>query len=595
MNYLKRFIVLLSVIVATGCNKLDIAPVNILKDEDVFSTDAGVGAYMVPIYANLPIEDFRYNFAQGFNQFPPFPALGLFTAEMLQVDYVFRGFIESGSFGYWPYGDIRKINYLLKTLPENASNFSEAQVNAYLGEAHFLRAYFYFDLVKRYGGVPIVKVPQDPFNSTQDELRIPRSSEQDVYKFVEEELNLAIELMPDATPDKIVKGRANRNVALALKSRAMLYAGTIAKYGTVQLNGLLGIPSSEATSYFQKSYDAAVALEGKYTLYRANADKYQNYVNAFLDENSSENIFIKDYKYPEMTHSWDALNAPKQFVSGYGSFVNPTLDYVELFGELPVNDANGFPRRFNSRMDLFANVEPRLRATVILPGDTFRGEVIDVQRGIYPSYINGDDATNNAALKTAGNTDVLYNGKRVIGLSGMGNGGSTGTGFFVRKYQNPNLSQADLALWRSDQAWIDIRYAEVLLNKAEAGVELGTSASTSKALEAINDIRDRAGAPLVQTGQLTLQTVRTERRKELAFENHSWWDVRRWRTADKEFNNRIYKSLYPYYVFDESKYIFKKDDEITKSRFTFQIRFYYEPIPGGEINKNPLLVQNPLY
>lgn len=590
MKYIKTYILLLSLAMATGCKKLDIPPVNILKDEDVFSTDAGVGAYMVPIYANLPIEDFRYNFSGGFNQFPPFPALGLFTAEMLQADYVFRGSIESGSFGYWPYGDIRKINYLLETLPANSANFSKEQADSYLGEAHFLRAYFYFDLVKRYGGVPIVKVPQNPFNSTQEELRVERNSEEEVYKFIEEELNQAIALMPATA--SMVTGRANRNVALALKSRAMLYAGTIAKYGTIQLNGLLGIPSAEATNYFQKSYDAAVALEGKYTLYRGNPDKYQNYVNLFFDKNSSENIFVKDYKYPEITHSWDALNAPKQFVNGYGSFIQPTLDYVELYGELPVNNANGFPIRFDQRADLFKNVEPRLRATVILPGDSFRGELIDVQRGIYPTYINGDEAANSAVLKTAGNQDVLYNGKRVIGLSGI-NGGGTQTGFFIRKYQNSNLPQSDLALWRSDQAWIDMRYAEVLLNKAEAGLELGTPASAAKALIAINDIRDRAGAPLLST--LTIENVRLERRKELAFENHSWWDVRRWRTADKEFNNRIYKVLFPYYIFDENKYIFKKEDEMTKSRFTFQLRFYYEPIPGGEINKNPKLVPNPLY
>ncbi|OOQ57798.1 RagB/SusD family nutrient uptake outer membrane protein [Mucilaginibacter pedocola] len=595
MKYLKRLLVLLPLFIVTACNKLDIAPVNILKDKDVFSTDAGVGAYLIPIYAELPIEDFRYNFNDGFNAFPPFPALGLFTAEFLQIDYVFRGSIEHGSFGYWPYDKIRKINYLLETLPKNSSNFSEAQANAYLGEAHFLRAYFYFDLVKRYGGVPIAKTPQDPFNSSQDELRIPRSSEEDVYKFIEEDLNQAIQLMPDVSADDATTGRANRNVALALKSRAMLYAGSIAKYGSMQLSGLLGIPSGQAQSYFQKSYDAAVMLEGKYSLYRVNADKYQNYVNLFLDRNSPENIFIKDYKYPDKTHSWDALNAPKQFVSGYGSFINPTLDYVELYGELKVNDDNGFPIRFNDRMDLFKNAEPRLRASVIFPGDKFRNEVIDVQRGIYPSYKNGDEAANSTALKTAGSIDVLYNGKRVVGLSGMGIGGSTGTGFYVRKYQNSDLPQGDLSLWRSDQAWIDIRYAEVLLNKAEAGVELGTSETEKKALDAMNDIRDRAGAPVLMPAQLNVNSVRNERRKELAFENHSWWDNRRWRVADKEFNNRIYKVLFPYYVFDENKYIFKKDDELTKSRFTFQVKFYYEPIPGDQINRNPLLVQNPLY
>lgn len=592
MRYINIYILIFSLFTLAGCRKLDIPPVNILKDEDVFSTDDGVAAYMVPIYANLPIEDFKYNFSSGFNQFPPFPALGLFTAEMLQADYVFKGAIEHGSFGYWPYGDIRKINYLLKTLPENASNFSAEQVNSYLGEAHFLRAYFYFDLVKRYGGVPIVKVPQDPLTAGQEELRIPRSSEEELYKFIEEELNQAIELMP--ATGNAVRGRANRNVALALKSRAMLYAGTIAKYGSSQLNGLLGIPAAQARDYFQKSYDAAVALEGKFSLYRANPDKYQNYINLFFDQNSPENIFIKDYKYPEITHSWDALNAPKQFVNGYGSFIQPTLDYVELYGPLPVNNVSGFPIRFDQRIDLFKDVEPRLRATVILPGDRFRGEVIDVQRGIYPAYIDGNESANSAALKTAGNTDVLYNGRRVTGLSGIGAGETTQTGFFVRKYQNADLPQSDLVLWRSSQAWIDIRYAEVLLNKAEAGVELGTSESAAKALSAMNDIRDRAGAPLLSAIP-GIETVRIERRKELAFENHSWWDLRRWRTADKEFNNRIYRVLFPYYIFNENKYIFKKEEELTKSRFTFQIRFYYEPIPEVEINRNPKLVQNPLY
>jgi hypothetical protein len=593
MRYIKIYILLVSLFTLSACRKLDIPPVNILKDEDVFSTPDGVGAYLVPVYENLPIEDFRYNFQAGFKQFAPFPALGLFTAEMLQADYVFRGSIEHGSFEYWPYAEIRKINYLLQTLPANSSNFSAEQVNSYLGEAHFLRAYFYFAMVKRYGGVPIVTVAQDPLNSTQEELRVPRNTEEDVYKFIESELKLAIEMMPET--GNIVMGRANRNVALALKSRAMLYAGTIAKYGSVQLGGLLGIPQAQARDYFQKSYDAAVALEGKFSLYRGNADKYQNYVNLFFDRNSSENIFIKDYKYPEVTHSWDALNAPKQFVNGYGSFVQPTLDYVELYGALPVNNASGFPIRYDQRMDLFKNVEPRLRATVILPGDNFRNELIDVQRGIYPAYVNGDEAANSAALRTAGNTDVLYNGKRVTGLSGVGSGGSTQTGFFVRKYQNSDLPQSDLALWRSSQAWIDIRYAEVLLNKAEAGVELGTSESNAKALTAMNDIRDRAGAALLTAGELSIENVRIERRKELAFENHSWWDLRRWRTADKEFNNRIYKVLFPYYIFNENKYIFKKEEELSKSRFTFQIRFYYEPIPGGEINKNPKLVQNPLY
>ncbi|SEM76319.1 Starch-binding associating with outer membrane [bacterium A37T11] len=578
-----------------ACKDLDIPPVNILTDKDVFSTEAGVSAYMIPIYAKLPIEDFRYNWSDGFNAFPAFPSLGLFTGELLQVDYVYRGSIESGSFGYWPYADIRKVNYFLENLPKNSLNFTSEQVNNFLGEAHFLRAYFYFDLVKRYGGVPVIKVAQDPYASTSKELMVPRSKEQEVYDFIKSDLDSAILLMPDVSMDATVRGRANKYVAAALKSRAMLYAGSIAKYGTMQLDGLLGIPSSSADGYFQQSIEAANLLAGKYSLYRNNADKYLNYVNLFLDKDSHENIFTKDYKYPDITHSWDGLNIPKQFAgNSYGSLLNPTLDYVELYGSLQVNDLQGNPIRFPNRAALFQNVEPRLRASVILPGDQYRNEVIDVQRGIYPSYHNGDEAYNRSVLKTSGNEDALYNGKRIVGLSGVGNG-ATNTGFYVRKYQDPGKDISMIGLWNSDQQWIDIRYAEILLNKAEAALELSSPTLRADALAAINDIRDRAGAPLLTNEQLNLEVVRNERRKELAFENQTWWDIRRWRTADKELNNRIYKALFPYYIFDEKQYIFKKEDELRLSRFTFQIRFYYEPIPGGEINKNPILIQNPLY
>lgn len=144
---------------------------------------------------------------------------------------------------------------------------------------------------------------------------------------------------------------------------------------------------------------------------------------------------------------------------------------------------------------------------------------------------------------------------------------------------------------RSEQDWIDFRYAEILLNKAEAAFYLGNK---SAALEAINDIRDRAGAKLLTEAQLTENAIRKERRMELAFENHTYWDLRRWRIADKLMNNTRYHALCPYYIYDEGKYIYQIEE--VGGLYTYDVKANYVKIPESEIQKNPnLLPNNPGY
>jgi len=182
---------------------------------------------------------------------------------------------------------------------------------------------------------------------------------------------------------------------------------------------------------------------------------------------------------------------------------------------------------------------------------------------------------------------------QIIGFTGPWTGGDelTRTGFYVRKYVDYNKPQATVDLNRSEQPWIDFRYGEILLNRAEAAIELG---NTSDALSCINQIRDRAGAPLY--GSIDLDKVRKERRMELAFENQYYWDLKRWRTADGVLDRAHFKGLMPYYVFNENKFIFLAEPELYNREYTFQKQFYYEGIPQGEIGKNPnLLPNNPNY
>jgi hypothetical protein len=187
----------------------------------------------------------------------------------------------------------------------------------------------------------------------------------------------------------------------------------------------------------------------------------------------------------------------------------------------------------------------------------------------------------------------VANGLNVIGRAGVSTNGDdlSRTGFYVRKYIDYNKPASACGLYQSTQSYIDMRYAEVLLNRAEAAMELGTGAMQADALGDINQVRDRAGA-VPATVSMTIDTVRNERCKELAFEHQYWWDIRRWRTADQVLNNRNMYALLPYFIISENKYIFLKQLEPFKRTYNFQKLWYYEPLPGGELGKNPNLFPN---
>ena len=157
-----------------------------------------------------------------------------------------------------------------------------------------MRAFAYFEMMKRYGGVPLVDVVIDPFQPIDDKYQV-RATEEAIADFIDSELTTAIGLLPDvATP----KGRINKWTAYALNARAMLWAASIAKYGTLELNGLVGIPAAQANTYYAKAAAAADAVigSGKYSLYNAiPGDKSENYRMIFIDESNSEVIFEKPY------------------------------------------------------------------------------------------------------------------------------------------------------------------------------------------------------------------------------------------------------------------------------------------------------------
>ena len=627
----------------TSCEDMNLEPKGFYDEATIFGNEYGVQKYFATIYNEMPVEDFVYNASSGYRYGNYWDAV---KNSLASVACETTGWItvHGGGFGYWPYGRIRDINTFIQNFPNYASNFSEAQANELIAEARFLRAYYYFGLVKRYGGVPIVDKVLDPTAPTE-ELQQPRNTEYDCWMFIHDDLDFAMKNMAETSD----LGRANRYAAAALMSRAMLYAGSIAKYGgytgftgeVVDL-GLVGIPADKAEQFFQYAYDACkMVKEGGYTLYRDDADKERGYVDLFIKD-TQEDILIRQYGpntttpfNAHLSHSWDSSVLPNDKIMSpdLESVMYPTWDLVQLFEMPAITDADGKPIRFNTREELWQSpeMEPRLKAIVFFHGMTEEasGEKFDILAGLFKEFPGTAEEAiqqdpNNPYMQEhyvrPESKDATYEGIKITGAHGWN--GSSGpannarTGMFVRKYVDYRANADERGLYKSSQSWKVFRYGEILCNWAEAAYELGLlrndDALKQEAIGYINELRDRAGAhpytyvadPAdVGTAEFgipideNLQYIRDERARELAFESHRWWDIRRWRIADKMFQNHHPQGLLPFYVQDEDKYIYLNHWEMDGMRsYNFGKSAYYEPIPGGEISKNPnLYPQNPLY
>ena len=580
-----------------SCDYLDVPPINIIQDDAIFNSESGITSYMTTLYYDLPIEDFRYT-QQGFNVSGKGQGrLPNVSGEAMCSSSDDISTIGDGTWwGCWDYGKIRRVNYFLKNFPAYKSNFQNTVLaDAWMGEAHFIRAYCYFAMVKRYGGVPILREPQEYVGDIES-LKVPRDTEKACYDFIAEDLDEAFRLLPD-NEEILGKGRDTKYAALALKSRAMLYAGSIARYGTVDLNGLVGIDKALANDYFELAYKAVKELEKskRFSLYRKNSDKEKNFAELFLAEDSPENIFCKYFQRNVNAHGWDVYFVPYQYRgNGFSSNMNPTLEFVEMFEHKDGTPANFAERAkdtyFDDPSELFQNMDARFGGSIIYPNAIFKGEPCSIQKGlIIEDGSKKENATNyEEAVYTANDGQVYH----IVGKSGSGNYSGNMTGFFMRKYLNENMPQSEVIENYSEQHWIEFRYAEALLNGAEAAVEMGQH--LDDALLWINDIRSRANIKQLSLSDLTVDKVRHERRIELAFENHTYWDLRRWRIADKEIETKQYTGLCPYFDINKQKYIFE-EVAANKYYYTFDVKMYYERIPDGEIAKNEKLKQNPYY
>ena len=654
------------------------------------SSDAGLSIYMSRLYSQMPWEDFKYMAQWGLPRRSSW--LGCFgvegTGEAVNRDGLttpFRG--EDDPWWGAAYTLIRDANKLIEGLPAYRDNYAnEAVYNDYIGQAYFVRAYSYYQMARRYGGVPLVtEVIEYP--ATSDKLERYRASEEDTWNQILADFDMAAELM---MPESKLRGYANKYVALAFKAEAMLYAGSVAKYNSTVTGNLTGIGAKSGNrvmgfgdnaaelsqKWFTEAYKAAreVMTEGGYSLYKktwAEGDKeaqYRNMVDMWSDLTSPENILVREYEYPTLCHGLDAYSSPFLWHSPLAGGTCPTLDFIEMFDgleyhpdgtlKLTTGSSNdkGEYLLYDSPMDLFAQVEPRLRAYVILPMDEFRKETIEVRAGIFtggsqghvpllfgdnysygaaqtkyadsPYYKGSNKSLYLGAQPTSGIETVSVNGKEMPATGACGVWQeyyeSTLTGLHLRKYLDENKVIENIGEGKSDQPFILMRYADVLLAAAEAAVELAIAGvpcpiqgedMLTVATEAINDIRQRAGADLLTQGltadEISRNIVRRERRKELAFEHKTKWDLRRWRVQHEGAKELFwgvekdagifssgskyrFRALYPFYSSVNGKYFFDAHFiNVSPKEFEYNVIDYYFSVPSDEVSKSEYIDQQP--
>lgn len=584
-------LLLLLTLFFVGCSEdyLNQPPLDRITDSDVWRDQALMDAYIYKIYDDMP-----WDYLKDFGGGAGWGAHREILSDLARSTYAWTpasNTFRPGNWGtanntwpldWWGYFNIWKINYALQNIEAVGQDVLTPEERDHrLGELYFMRAYCYFAMAKRYGGVPIILEPQDPNTTPEEEYFPERDTEQAVYDQVLSDAQLAFELLPNRWNG--LKGRAGKWAAKALESRTALYAGSIAKYGAYAMDGPVGLPSSDADSYYQQALDASAEIinNSGHTLFNQYPDPAENYYRLFVDETEDETIFMKVWLPFEKGHSYDLYNTPYSYRVDWGSSMSPSkqlMDSYEMLstGLLPDEEGSGYDPQAP-----FDNRDPRFKGTLLTDNDIFQGSRIETW---YATERNGELDTNTGTGK---------------GKDGMGiHPDATKTGAYVRKYLNDGSSPLLIQQYYSGQDCIIFRLGEIYLNAAEAAIELGLE---EEARGYIEPIRTRAGLQqhlrLEPYSGLELRDrIRNERKIELAFEDQRYWDVKRWRIAEEALSVQIMGIRSLRHVDDQGQETFTYETIVAESqKMNFFPRHYYFPIGQDRVNNNPKLIENPGY
>ena len=432
---------------------------------------------------------------------------------------------------------IRDANVFFERI--KSTTMDEKLKSRLTGEMTFLRAMRYFDLLRNYGGVPIItKV----YNLSDDfTTGVARATIEQTVDYIVKELDAAAALLPmkHSGPDV---GRATKGACMALKARTLLYGASPLYTNT----------ATGDVAKYTKAAEAAKAVVdlGQYSL-------YPNYAQVFTAIRNQE-VILDEARIRRSGWQWmERFNGPNGFGGWAGNMPSQTLidEYETADGKLITETGSTY-----NAQEPYKNRDPRLAATILYNGTMYRSRALE-------TFVPGGKDTKDGIEPW--NTSL--------------------TGYYLRKFMYEDASISDGDNYGNNH-WVFMRYGEVLLNYAEA---LNESGKTAEAYAPANQVRVRAKMPVLPAGLSQTQMrekLRHERQIELAYEEHRFYDVRRWKIAMVTDNKPIRgadirkdasgKLTYTYQTIQERK---------------FMEKHYWLPIPIKEVQANSKITQNPLY
>lgn len=534
----------LTVLSGTACTSmLDLTPKDSISDKvmwaDVSSAEYAVNSiysYIYDIYAAYPCaagmtealtDQLKYG-SYLYNSLCFIPSEIAYGGNTLTANYVD---VYLGAWGGL-YGAVRRTNEALNNLHNLGTGLDKADQARLEGELRLMRAWMYFELVKRYKDV--ILYDEDLSAITKDKALSP---EADAWKMIKDDLAFAETNLPEKAQ---AKGRLDKGVAYALASRALLYAKDWA--GVIEAANKV-----EALGYgLESDYAGVFAGNGKETILRYNFSYSDN-----------------------VTHSFDYYYSPggdyAQVGQQGGGYATPTQEMVESY-ELA---KGGFPdwtpwHGTTTEEPPYAQLEPRFQASVLYNGASWKGRKIE-------PYVGGLDGWAEWRKEAQPQ-------------------GRTTTGYYLRKGVDESHNLAERS--QSVQPFVILRYGEVLLNKAEACYRNNDAAGANAAVKAI---RSRVGLPYSDlSGDELWAAIRQERKVELAFEGLWYWDLRRWGDAQKAYpagldNYQVHGlRIAPSAVAGQFEYTYVSVDDKDRDYPERMNRF---PMPSNELNNNALVEQ----
>ena len=588
-----KYLIIVFAVLAMGCTSvLDKEPQDKISDTAVWSDEALADAYLTNVYSSVNFRSLAGgNIGIGLiagmggemTNFAPWQQPNKAIATPMNSEKLY------GPLNYWKYDLIRKINIFIEEVT-NSEFDEETYKTPRIAEARWIRAYVYFEMVKRFGGVPIITKAQ-ALDTPKEELFVSRNTEQEVYDFIDAELTQVFNDLPDQYSGDL--GRITKWAAKAMQSRSNMFAASIARFGSVQLDGVVGIPANLEMAYWQKSYDASKILleQSPHRLYRKYSDPVKNYSQLFIDEieTNPEIIFTERYDAAsDMGHSQALLAVHADFATSWNSNFRPYLDIVEKFefidgssGEIPRTE---YAAKEWSMDELFHNRDPRFKASILYNGAEMGWKANNYDSNI--AYYHERSLVNGEWTKKG----ILPNGMpaKATNRSYEPRPKPLRHGFLLLKFLDQSAGKQEIAKESSTDFPI-FRLGETYLNFAEAAFYLGNE---GEALDAINELRDRAGMPYKTS--IDEETIRNERAVELVFEEHRFWDIRRWRIAEEVIGGKMMVGLKFDYNYDTGKFIIKvaNADSVVHE---FESQHYYFPLTLSKLSDNPNLVENPGY